>query len=381
MTTNLLNIILITSFFISFLVQLYYIFFVFSKLAFLKKNKINAVPIHQEGVSVIVAAQNEESNLKRFLPLLLSQEYPDFEVVVVNDRSSDGTFDYLNELKNHHSNLKVVKVDRKPEHINGKKFAITMGIKAAKNEFLLFTDADCVPENEHWINAMSQQFIGKKEIVLGYSQYQKGKGILNAFIRFETFYTAVQYLSLALRGQPYMGVGRNLAYRKKLFFEQNGFFKHLVVTGGDDDLFVNSAATAENTTIAIGKNTNVLSVPKKSWRAWFRQKKRHLSVGKFYKTIDKLRLGVLSISHFWCWVGSLSMVILSYFNEDLLVIYLVAGMMLLRWVAMWIVMYRIKKNLSDELSLIFLPFLDFMYLIYYLVIGFAAIGSKNVKWQ
>lgn len=381
MTTNLLNIVLITSFLVSFLIQLYYLFFIFSKLAFFKKNKSDNAPAHCEGVSVIVAAHNEESNLKKFLPVLLSQSYPNFEVVVVNDRSTDGTFDYLNELKKEHNNLKLVKVDRKPEHINGKKFAITMGIKAAKNEFLLFTDADCVPENEHWIGAVSQQFIGKKEIVLGYSQYQKSKGILNTFIRFETFYTAVQYLSLALRGQPYMGVGRNLAYRKKLFFEQNGFFKHLIVTGGDDDLFVNNAATAENTAIAIGKNTNVLSVPKKNWGAWFMQKKRHLSVGKFYKTIDKLRLGILSVSHLWCWLSSLMIGCLCYINKELFVGYCVAGMMLMRWIAMWVVMYRIKKNLSDELSLIFLPFLDFMYSIYYLVIGFATIGSKNVKWK
>jgi len=381
LTTNLLNIILVTSFFISLLIQLYYIFFIFSKLAFFKKSKIDSVLAHNEGVSVIIAAHNEEKNLKKFLPLLLSQAYPNFEIIVVNDRSSDGTHAYLNELKNHHANLKLVKVDKKPEHINGKKFALTMGIKAAKNEYLLFTDADCVPENEHWISTVSEQFAEKKEIILGYSQYQKGKGLLNAFIRFETFYTAVQYLSLALRGKPYMGVGRNLAYRKKLFFEQNGFFKHLVVTGGDDDLFVNNAATADNTAIAIGKGSNVLSVPKTSWKAWFRQKKRHLSVGKFYKTMDKFRLGALSVSHLWCWISSLLIAYFCYCDKELVILYAVGGLMLTRWIAMWVMMYHIKKNLSDELSLIFLPFLDFMYSIYYLVIGFAAIGSKNVKWQ
>lgn len=380
MATDLLNVLLVISFSISIVIQLYYIFFIFSKLAFFEKNKLDTT-FEENGVSVIVAAHNEEKNLKKFLPVLLTQSYPNFEIVVVNDRSDDGTFDYLNELKNQHANLKVVIVNRKPEHVNGKKFALTMGIKAAKNDLLLFTDADCVPENKHWIDTVSQQFVGKKEIVLGYSQYQRAGGLLNIFIRFETFYTAIQYLSLALRGKPYMGVGRNMAYRKKLFFEQNGFFKHLVVTGGDDDLFVNSAATAENTVIVVGKDSNTLSVPKTSWKAWFRQKKRHLSVGKFYKTTDKFILGALSISHLWCWISCIFICYFAYINRDIVLMGAIGGVMLLRWVAMWVIMYHIKKKLSDELSLIFLPFLDFMYSIYYLVIGFATIGNKNVKWQ
>ncbi len=380
MTTDLLNIILIISFSISVIIQLYYIFFIFSKLAFFEKKK-SEVSIEEIGVSVIVAARNEETNLKKFLPVLLSQSYPNFEIVVINDRSDDGTFDYLNELKNQHANLKVVIVNRKPEHVNGKKFALTMGIKAAKNDLLLFTDADCVPENNNWIDTVSQQLVGKKEIVLGYSQYQRAGGLLNIFIRFETFYTAIQYLSLALRGKPYMGVGRNMAYRKKLFFEQNGFFKHLLVTGGDDDLFVNSAATAENTGIVVGRDSNTLSVPKTTWKAWFRQKKRHLSVGKFYKTTDKFILGALSISHLWCWISCILICYFAYTSRDIVLMGTIGGVMLLRWVAMWVIMYHIKKKLSEELSLIFLPFLDFMYSIYYLVIGFATIGNKNVKWR
>jgi glycosyltransferase involved in cell wall biosynthesis len=372
--------ILITSFGISILVQLYYIFFVFSRLAFFKKNK-NDVSLSYQSVSVIVAAHNEEKNLKLFLPLLLGQQYPDFEVVVVNDRSVDGTYDYLNQLKSEYTHLKVVSVERKPEHVNGKKFALTMGIKAAKHEALLFTDADCLPENKYWIGAMSQHFVGKKQIVLGYSQYQKRSGLLNAFIRFETFYTAIQYLSLALGGKPYMGVGRNLAYQKKLFFEQNGFFKHLVVMGGDDDLFVNNAATADNTAIAVGKDSKTLSIAKTSWVAWFNQKKRHLSVGKFYKTSDKWRLGLLSISHLWCWISSALICYFCYCDTEITIVCLMAGLMVFRWLALWVVMYYVKKRLADELSLIFLPFLDFLYSIYYLVIGLVAIRSKNMKWQ
>lgn len=381
MSIDLFEIILISIFALSIVIQLYYISFVFSRLAFYRKNKTNLPLPIQKGISVIVAAHNEERNLKRFLPMLLAQDYPNFEVVVINDRSSDGTFDYLNELSKEHANLKIVTVQRKPDHINGKKFALTMGIKAAKNECLLFTDADCMPENEQWISSVSEQFNDKTSIVLGYSQYQKERGFLNKFIRFETFYTALQYLSLALMGKPYMGVGRNLAYKKSLFFEQNGFFKHLIVTGGDDDLFVNNAATAENTAIVLGKNSKTLSIPKKSWATWFRQKKRHLSVGKFYKTTDKVRLGLLSASHLLCWFTAPLIVYFCYCETKITILCAIAGLMLLRWAALWIVMYRAQKNLGDELSLIFLPLLDFFYTIYYLVIGFASMSSKKVKWS
>lgn len=373
---------LIVLFAVSIVVQLYYILFIFSRLAFFKNTLPKPLPNELKPVSVIVAAHNEEKNLRKMLPILLGQEYPCFEVVVVNDRSSDGTFDYLLSLKSQFSHLKVVTIERKPEHINGKKFALTMGIKAATNEYLLFTDADCVPANEHWITSVSQQFSEKKHLVLGYSQYEKRKGsLLNMLIRFETFYTAVQYLSMALLGKPYMGVGRNLAYRKKLFFEQNGFFKHLVVTGGDDDLFVNHAATAENTAIVIGKNSQILSLPKTDWSAWFRQKKRHLSVGKFYKASDKWRLGLLSISHILCWLSSMLITYFCYFEQEITIVLIIIGLMMFRWIAMWVVMYQIRKKLCDELSLIFLPFLDFLYSIYYLVVGFATISTKNVKWS
>ena len=377
---NLFETVLLAIFSISIVVQLYYIFFIFSKLAFCKKDKINLPLIAKKGISVIVAAHNEEKNLKQFLPSLFNQDYPDYEIVIVNDRSSDGTYDYLREMQEVYPNLKVVKVERKPEHINGKKFALTMGIKAAKNECLLFTDADCVPAHERWISTMSEQFTDKTSIVLGYSQYLKAKGFLNNFIRFETFYTALQYLSLALVGKPYMGVGRNLAYKKSLFFEQNGFFKHLVITGGDDDLFVNNAATAENTVVVLGKESQTLSVPKTTWQTWFKQKKRHLSVGKFYKTEDKVRLGLLSISHLLCWFSALLIAYFCYCETQIILAGLIGGFMLLRWVALWVVMHRAKRNLGDELSLIFLPLLDFFYTIYYLVIGFASMSSRKVKW-
>ena len=203
------------------LVQLYYVLFVHLKLA---TATIEALPfIGRKPLSVIVCARNEIVNLREYLPSLMAHHYPEFEVVVVNDRSWDGTEEFLEQMEKKYSNLKVVKILDNDKFIAGKKFAVTMGIKAAKHEWLVFTDADSTPASDQWLMDMQQPQDENTEIVLGYSPYIKRRGLLNALIRFETFFTAVNYLSFALKGMPYMGVGRNMAYKKALFFKNKGF--------------------------------------------------------------------------------------------------------------------------------------------------------------
>src|SRR5690349_11485174 len=165
----------------------------------------------------------------------------------------------------------MVHVNRLPAHVNAKKYAITLGIKAAKFEWLLFTDADCRP-GDQWVRSMSSQFNNETSFVLGFSPYVKMLGVLNAFIRFETIITAIQYISFTLLGRPYMGVGRNLAYRRSIFLDGKGFNNFLNVTGGDDDLLVNQHATATNTVVHVDENALVYSKPKLTWSTFFNQK-------------------------------------------------------------------------------------------------------------
>ncbi|MEJ0056537.1 MAG: glycosyltransferase [Bacteroidota bacterium] len=172
---------------------------------------------------IIVCAHDEEENLKALVPLLLGQEYPEFEVIIVEDRCNDGTYDYLLAATKQDARLKMVRVRHLPEHLNGKKFALTLGIKAASHEWVLLTDADCKPAGNQWIRSMTSHFQPDKQIVIGYSPYIRSSSYLNAFIRFESLITGIQFIGWALLGRPYMGVGRNLAYRKNLFFENKGF--------------------------------------------------------------------------------------------------------------------------------------------------------------
>lgn len=243
-------------------------------------------------VSVIICARNEEQNLREFLPSVLEQEYPEFEVIVVNDCSDDESYDVLGEYLRKYPNLRISNITKDPKFTHNKKFAQFIGIKAAKNELLLFIDADCRPETGKWLGTMVSHFDDKTDFVLGYGGYFSKKGLLNKYIRSDGMFIAMQYLGMAIRGNPYMGVGRNLAYRRSLFFRNKGFGAHSQLASGDDDLIVNSNATGENIKVEFGQETHTRSVPAATTTELFKQKKRHLTTAVHYKLNHKVILTV-----------------------------------------------------------------------------------------
>ncbi|WP_374163362.1 glycosyltransferase [Arcticibacter sp. MXS-1] len=200
----------------AFIVQLYFILLKHTRLRSYQEEEWQE-SADQLPVSVIICARNEQKNLEENLPLVLEQDYKNFEVVVVNDCSSDDSHLVLQRYAAQYPHLKIVNISEHARFKHGKKFAVTLGIKAASHEYLLFTDADCRPASQHWVDLIQRKFQGGREIVLGYSPYARKGGILNALIRFETFFTGLNYLSFSLAGRPYMGVGRNLAYTRSLF--------------------------------------------------------------------------------------------------------------------------------------------------------------------
>jgi glycosyltransferase involved in cell wall biosynthesis len=325
-------------------------------------------------VSIIVCAHNELSNLQELLPLLYQQQYSTFEIVVVEDTSYDDTLDFLLAQKEQHPTLKIVWLRERPEHVGGKKYALTLGIRAASYNHLLLTDADCRPASDHWIQTMMQSWNERCDFLIGYSPYQTRPGLLNSFIRYETLHTGMMYLGAAIRGYPYMGVGRNLAYQKLFFLERKGFRGFWHVTGGDDDLFVNRHATAANTVAVIHPEAHTYSIPKPSWRAFVRQKIRHLSVGKLYKRRDKRWLGVFSATTIVVWVGWSCLVV---YGEWLGATVL----LLLRWIMMGLALRVTSEKLGDPITLIMLPIFDFLFVIYYISIGPTALLSKHIRWK
>lgn len=240
-------------------------------------------------VSVIICARNEADNLRKFLPYVLRQDHPDFEVIVVNDCSEDDSYIVLGEFLQQYPVLKVSTLAPGPFG-HGKKFAQFIGIKAARNEVLLFTDADCKPESDRWLSFMTSGFDEKTSFVLGYGGYMPEKGLLNRYIRYDTMMIAMQYTGMASRGMPYMGVGRNLAYRRTSFFSNKGFSAHSRLASGDDDLFINHNASGSNTRTELRKEAHTRSVAAGSLGQWSKQKKRHFTTAPFYKQRDKLIL-------------------------------------------------------------------------------------------
>jgi glycosyltransferase involved in cell wall biosynthesis len=279
------------------LIQLFYYLFFFRRVADYKpKEKEHS---QQHPVSVIICARDEDENLAKNLPGVLVQSYPTTnEVIVVNDNSLDDTKYILAELQKTYRKLQIVELAQEAKLIQGKKYPLSIGIKEAKHEIVLLTDADCVPASENWMYKMQDAFSNGVEVALGYGGYTKEPGFLNKAIRFETFHTALQYFGYALAGKPYMGVGRNLAYRKSLFFRNKGFSAINHIPSGDDDLFINKVATRENTTVVLDPEAFTLSKPKQTWKEWMRQKKRHYSTGKFYKGSHKVLLGAYTTTFF-----------------------------------------------------------------------------------
>jgi len=326
-------------------------------------------------VSVIVCAHDEEQNLRELIPLLLTQDHPEFEIIIVEDRCNDGTYDFLKQMIEEHGRIKVVRVSQKPDHISGKKFGLTLGIKAAKYDWLLFTDADCRPVGGQWIRHMTTNYSAQTQIVLGYSPYEKREGWLNAFIRFESLLTGIQMISMAKLGRPYMGLGRNLSYAKSLFFQNKGFNSHLEIVGGDDDLFVNRQATRQNAMVSVGPEAITISIPKLSWRDFLHQKLRHLSVGKRYKFSDKIILALFSSTWLLLWFY----VVPTIFLND--VPYLVAGIILIRWILLGVLFQTASRKLGGAFEAWKTPFLDFIFAFYYLVTGLRALFVKRIRWK
>jgi poly-beta-1,6-N-acetyl-D-glucosamine synthase len=268
-------------------IQLFYYLFYYLAVWFYKPSVNNTI---KQPVSIIICARNEAENLRKFLPAVLEQDYTDYEVIVVNDCSEDNSYLILGNYLLQYPHLRISTVNKDPKFTHNKKFAQFIGIKAAKNDILLFTDADCHPESDKWLETMTSHFTEKTDFVLGYGGYINRKGVLNKYIRFDCLSIAMQYLGMALRGIPYMGVGRNLSYRRSLFFANNGYGAHNHLISGDDDLFVNSNATKANTSVEFRKETHTRSVPSSDLKEWIIQKKRHLTTAPYYRLRDKLIL-------------------------------------------------------------------------------------------
>lgn len=328
-----------------------------------------------EPVSVVICARNEDDNLTEFLPKVLTQDYPEFEVVVVNDCSLDNTEHVIDEFAKIFPNLRKTNIKEDDYYKHGKKFAMLVGIKGAKHNRLLLTDADCYPSSNQWLKEMVAGFSTQKEIVLGYGAYEKQKGFLNALIRFDAFMIAVQYLSAAIRHKAYMGVGRNLAYTKELFFKEKGFSKHYHIPSGDDDLFVNQAAKATNVNVCISKDAITYSKAKRTIREWRLQKARHVTTAPLYSPATKTKLGFGYFAQYFFYA---SLIALACRMETLL---LIPILLVLKITIQLIILNKAARHLNERDLLAKSVVYELILLIIYPIFQLTKLFYKPNKWS
>lgn len=331
-------------------------------------------------VTIVMAARNERENVENFLPRILDQNYRSLTVIAVAHKCTDGTYEAMLSLKVNAHNLQLINAEKAPkrqhagENDQGKKYALTKGIEAAASEWILLTDADCYPISKNWVSSMVKEIHPDTEVVLGYSPYEQCPGLLNKWIRFETVHTASQYFTFALWGAPYMGVGRNLMYRRSLWQQANGFKNHEHLMGGDDDLFVNQHATSANTSICLDPLSFVYSVPKKNWRSYVRQKSRHYSVSAMYQPTHIVWLGSLSTTQVLHYVGVLLLLVMGYS-------WLGIFLYLIRMLVLYHQLGKTVKLLNETNLYWSIWWLDALQVVYYLFMLPYLIIRNTTKWN
>jgi glycosyltransferase involved in cell wall biosynthesis len=354
------------------LVQLFYYGWFFRRLAFFKtKSKTQS---QQHPVSVVICARDEDENIARNLPGVLVQKYSStHEVVVVNDNSVDDSKYILQELKKTFKFLNVIELTHEARLIRGKKYPLSIGIKEAKHEIVLLTDADCVPSSEYWLQKMQDGYYNGVEVVLGYGGYHKLPGLLNKLIRFETFHSALQYLSFAIAGFPYMGVGRNLSYKKEIFFRNKGFASINRIPSGDDDLFINKVATKNNTAVVLEPEAITLSNPKKTFTGWMKQKNRHYTTARYYKPKHKLLLGIYTATQFIFYPLLIASALLSDWR-------IVVGILGVKLLVQGIIYFKAMKRMNESDLWPLFILLDIWMFFYYIIFAPSLWKKAGKAW-
>lgn len=354
------------------LMQLIYFIFFYARVPFYNRKTTNN---HLPPASIIICAKNEDHNIETFLPLVLEQDYPEFEVVVVNDCSFDKTGDVLKKFSNKYPHLRVITIKEDDSYSHGKKFALMIGIKGAKHEHLLFTDADCKPAGKQWLKNMMSNYSLETEIVVGFGGYEKLPGFLNKLIRFDTTVNAIQFLSFAMAQKTYMGVGRNLSYKKSLFFKHKGFASHHHLESGDDDLFVNEAETKQNVCVELSPESFTVSKVKSTFIGWFHQKRRHITTASSYKFRDKFILSLPLLAQ-WFFLGLLVTLLILQIK-----MYIVLGIFALRLFTQLFIFNASFKKLGERDLLWLTPVAEIFLMFFHPYTWVSNLFLKRNKWK
>ena len=376
-----ISFIVLIVFLVALLLQLVYIWVVFGKTAFYKKREKSGNGT--EPVSGGVCSRDSLHYLTELIPAILKQDYPDFEIVIVNNCSTDETQMYLDDLERNEPRVKIVQLRQQLNFFHGKKFPLSMGIKSAQNDLLVFTDPECIPDGDGWLRSMMENYEKGTEIAIGYCYRKPKKGLADKVMRFIELIDGLNYMSFALMGRPYTADGKCLSYRKTLFYKAKGFTSHYTVSAGDDSLFVNDNAKKGNTAVVIDPDNAIAAEPV-NFRTWFLQKSYKCSAIPHYGFMTKLLLSVYPLTQVLFYASFIALLCLKPAFEvaalPVLYIPVLAVFFLLRFVSQTIVLQKASKQLKVQRLLPWFFFGDIAYLLLNPLIVFLGSVGKGSKW-
>lgn len=367
---NSLQLILLMTLAVATLIQLLYYWIFFSRLAYYVQKPANA---EKPPVSIVITVSNQYLALRDNLPAILEQDYPEYEVVIVNDNSDDDTSELLETFTKKYNHLSVVELTQRLNWFKGRKFPLSLGIKSAKNETLVLTEIRCQPVGKNWLPEIVSAYKPSTEIVLGYSSYRTESGI-NKWLRFTAFYDAMFYLSMALSGMAFKAIGRNLSYKKALFYRHKGFSSHYIIDAGDDELFVNKAATSKNVSVLTSSGSKVYLTRPVKFGEWLKAEKTRLFIRRFFKLKHRLLLQIFNVSNFIFYGLFITCLIMVTPIMPVLMLFL------LRLVSQLIIFGTIQKRLAEKKILLFSPLFEFFLILIDFFIWLLIIFSKKKKW-
>ena len=323
------------------------------------------------GISLIICAKNEYENLQKYLGLWLEQEGIAFELILVNDRSTDNSIHFLEELAVKHSQLKIVNLDKDfHSPLQGKRAALYEGVQAATYDYLVLSDADCYPSSKQHLVEMANAFQANTEIVLGYAPYNTSSGLLGQMVTYETSLTALQYLSFAKIACPYMGVGRNLAYKKSVLTKEV-FMASNTTQGGDDDLMVALIANKNNTAVQLHPASHVYSDAPADWTSYFKQKQRHYSTARQYGWMKIITVGGFGALNILFYIAMFTLLLMQ------VKLFLVLSLYLCKLLMFTLLNYRNLKLMGVAKMVKSIVYLDFIFTFIFLINHLKALKGKH----
>lgn len=359
------------------LLLLLYYFALYGRFVFRKEKK--PAPVEDlPPVSVVLAARDESHLLIKSLPVLLSQDYPNYEVVLVNDNSIDETSDLVKEFKNTYPNIHYVDMTSSISNIRGKKFPLAIGIKAAKNEVVVLTDASSIPSSPYWLQHIAGRFTRKTRVVFGGVSVIRKSGFINALMRFDAVRNIITSFSYTLAGMPVMANGRNLAYTRTLFLKNKELFMAQPrMPYGDDDIFMNKVAATATCDVEPDSDA-LISQTGLTPSRWFQQKKASFVTRSYYTTGSRILLKAYNFLSFLFYAALVCTIV--FCLKDFVLLGIGIGVAVLKIAAQHLVFGKAAKKINEKGLTPFLLLYDLVFVFLNPCINFLSKFEKR-KWR